>query len=128
MPTLLLIDDDPDLAVVVRRTLRAYDVTVAPSAEDALARLAHARFDVLLCDLQLPGMSGAAFQAELARLYPELDRRLVMVTGGALDEASEAFLEGRGDAVVTKPFELDRLRRVVARAAAPTGSHPRAAP
>jgi len=115
MPTLLIIDDDDNIGVVLKKSLRAYDVTIVTTAEDGLDLLARRSFDGILCDLHLPRKSGVDFHAALVATRPELERRLVFMTGGALTAEAEAFLSQRPDQVLDKPFELERIRKTVAR-------------
>ncbi|MCC6624078.1 MAG: response regulator [Deltaproteobacteria bacterium] len=115
MPTLLIIDDDDNIGVVLRKSLRGYDVTLATTAEEGLDLVSRRAFDGILCDLHLPRKSGVDFHAALVAMRPELEPRLLFMTGGALTPEAEHFLSERPDQVVSKPFELERIRRTVAR-------------
>jgi signal transduction histidine kinase len=103
----LVIDDEPLIGSAVGAILGvAHDVVSATEAEQALALLdAGERFDVILCDLLMPGMGGAALHAELQRRYPEQADRMLFLTGGAVTESSRDFLAGLPGRVVEKPFE-----------------------
>jgi CheY-like chemotaxis protein len=81
------------------------------SSRDALGRLeAGERFELLLCDVMMPQMSGPEFHAELGRLAPEQASRVVFVTGGAFTATAAAYLEQVGARTVEKPFEAETLR------------------
>jgi CheY-like chemotaxis protein len=89
-------------------------VTVT-SARDALARVeAGEQFDVILCDLMMPEMTGMELWAALARARPGLEQRMVFITGGTFTERAREFLESTTNAWLEKPFEAGALREVVA--------------
>ncbi|NBD10765.1 ATP-binding protein [Corallococcus silvisoli] len=107
---LLLIDDEPAVGSAVSRLLRnLYDVHVIQDAREALKRLSHGeKFDAILCDLMMPGMSGMDFLVELERLAPELAPRTGLMTGGVNPQARE-FVGRRARELLEKPFERDQL-------------------
>jgi signal transduction histidine kinase len=112
---LLVVDDEPLVATAVRRALaRHHDVEVANSGPDALERIRRGeRFDRILCDLMMPGMSGAEFHAELSRFDGELAGRVTFMTGGAFTDSARDFLERSRQPCLEKPLDLQQLRRIV---------------
>ncbi len=105
----LVIDDEP----LIRETLAEYlggegfAVTVAASGEEALALAAGQRFDVALCDVQLPGMDGLELLDRLLRLNPETF--VLLITAYAtVESAVEAFQRGAHDYLM-KPILLDEV-------------------
>ena len=113
----LVIDDEAPVAAMIRRLLRAdHDVTAVSSAHDALARIESGeRFDVVLCDLMMPQMTGMEFHARLLEVAPEVARRVVFLTGGAFTSKARAFLDAVPNERIEKPFERAHLRAVVNR-------------
>jgi len=112
----LVVDDEPLVGTVLRRTLGDHDVTVVESARAALDRLsAGERYDVILSDLLMPGMSGMDLFHELSGLDPSHARRMVFLTGGAFTAAAREFLDRERVECLEKPFELEVLRAIVAR-------------
>ncbi|MGE6759353.1 ATP-binding protein [Corallococcus interemptor] len=107
---LLLIDDEPAVGSAVSRLLRnLYEVHVIQDAREALTRLSRGeKFDAILCDLMMPGMSGMDFLVELERLAPELAPRTGLMTGGVNPQARE-FVGRRARELLEKPFERDQL-------------------
>jgi len=105
------------VARAVRRVLsNDHEVTALVSARDALAKvLAGERFDVVLCDLMMPDMTGMELHAELARHAPQQAERMIFLTGGAFTPAARAFLDDTPNPRVEKPFDVKHLLDLVNR-------------
>ena len=115
----LVIDDEPLVCTAVRRALASqHDVVEEHDARAALERLLSGdSFDVVLCDVVMPGMGGAECYEELARRSPELARRVLFLSGGGFTSLAREFLAAHpASRVVEKPFEPDTLRARVAQA------------
>ncbi|MCC6747236.1 MAG: PAS domain S-box protein [Deltaproteobacteria bacterium] len=112
---LLVLDDEPLVGVMVRRMLtEAFEVETETTALRALERLRSGqRFDLVLCDLMMPVLSGMDFFAELERLDGEQARRVVFLTGGAFTPRAREFLDRTPNPCLEKPFELEEFRRLV---------------
>jgi PAS domain S-box-containing protein len=110
----LVIDDEPMLCSALERILRPHhDVVFTTLAAEILPRLeAGERFDLILCDLMMPRMSGMDFHAALQRLRPELTGRVIFLTGGAFTPQAKAFLERVPNRRVDKPFNARALLAV----------------
>jgi len=111
----LLIDDDHLIAVAVRRALGAeHEVTALQRAQEALDRIATGeRYDVILCDVMMPSMTGIEFYKRLARERPDQAERIVFLTGGAFTSSARTFLDEVANARMEKPFEVQGLRALV---------------
>jgi CheY-like chemotaxis protein/anti-sigma regulatory factor (Ser/Thr protein kinase) len=116
----LVVDDEPEIAELVAETLRreeGLEVDTAPSGRRALARLERGGIDVVVSDLRMPDLDGAALTEALRARHPALDGRLVLMTGDALraetGEAAAAVMPRVP--VLEKPLDLAALRRVVRR-------------
>jgi len=113
---LLVVDDEPLVARGVTRLLQGEcSAEGTSSAKEALERLSKGeRFDLLLCDVMMPEMSGEAFFHQLAQVAPDQRERVVFITGGAFTPEARAFLEslppGR---CVFKPLAAEVLRALV---------------
>src|SRR5215471_12102643 len=106
---LLLVDDEAPLRAAVAEQLgdRGYHVEQADSGEAALARLADFAFDIVVCDLRLPGVDGTAVVEAAVARYPDIVA--IVVTGyGTVKDAVEAIKRGAWD-FVSKPFQIDEL-------------------
>jgi DNA-binding NtrC family response regulator len=106
---LLIVDDDDDMRQDLARLFRnrGHEVTAAVSGEDALNKAAHARFDVALLDLHLPGISGIDLLAKLKEQQPELEA-LMLTAHSSIETAVEAMRQGAYD-YLTKPFRAADL-------------------
>lgn len=112
---ILLIDDDPVVSKTMRRMLtQRHDVEFVSDAREALRRIVRGeRFDLIVCDLMMPEMSGIALYAELVRRRSGSARRMMFVTGGAFTSEAQEFLQSIENARITKPFTPDSLRIAV---------------
>lgn len=114
---ILVVDDDPAIREGLRRilTARQYDVDTAGTAEEALVVLAEKPFDLVLTDLQMPGMDGLTLLDEIKRRSPHTP--VVMITAHArTDIVIQALRRGVSD-FVTKPYKPDELLIIVEREA-----------
>jgi PAS domain S-box-containing protein len=112
----LVVDDDPMVAAVVRRILASdHDLTSTTSAQHALDLCSGGeRYDVILCDLMMPQMTGMDLHAELARLAPDQAERMLFFTGGAFTERARSFLDEVDNLRLEKPFDAVTLRTLIA--------------
>jgi PAS domain S-box-containing protein len=113
----LVVDDEVMMTKVISRTLSSeHDVQTTTIAEEALQMLAAGqRFDVILCDLMMPRVTGMEFHAQVLRADPEQARRIVFLTGGAFTPRMRSFLETSTNLCLEKPFETDALRSIINR-------------
>jgi PAS domain S-box-containing protein len=119
----LIIDDERLVGEAIARALAEdNDVEVATDAQQALSRLAaHERFDVILCDLMMPVMTGMDLYADVMKREPRLAGRFVFMTGGAFTARARAFLESIVNPCLEKPLDMNRLRSIVAGAGTASG-------
>jgi DNA-binding NtrC family response regulator len=106
---LLIVDDDDDMRHDLVHLFRkqGHEVTAAVSGEDALNKASHARFDVALLDLHLPGISGIEVLTQLKEQQPELEA-LMLTAHSSIETAVEAMRRGAYD-YLTKPFRAADL-------------------
>jgi DNA-binding NtrC family response regulator len=118
MSRILIIDDEPAIGWSLREVLgdEGHDVEVAASVEAALDTCGRFAPDALLLDVRLPGRDGLAALPELKTLAPAA-RIVVMTAFGDLETAVRATKAGAFDYLV-KPFDLEQVAEVVARALA----------
>ncbi len=115
-PHILIIEDDDIIQEVLRQFLgrKGFDVTLAANGEHGLDMLRTERFDLILTDLVMPGLSGMDVLKELASA--KVTTPVVVITAfGTVQTAVEAMKNGAFD-YLTKPFNLDELMLVVEKA------------
>ncbi|NUO63060.1 MAG: response regulator [Gemmatimonadaceae bacterium] len=116
---ILVIDDESSITSFLSHYLgsRGHAVLTAQSGSEALALARQSDFDVVVCDLRMPGMDGLATMRAL-RGMPRGERaRYVLSTGANISNAINEAVDALGiDAVVPKPYDIEQLRRAVEQA------------
>jgi signal transduction histidine kinase len=108
---ILVVDDEEIIGMMLRRVLKAHQVTVVNNARDALLMITGGgRFDAILCDVMMPVMTGIEFHQILSRDFPEQAGALMFLTGGAFSAETAAFLASVPNTQLTKPFDVVKLR------------------
>ncbi len=109
-PTILIIDDEPDMLQLLKRSLEPdlkCRVATASSAEEGLQLMARTAFDLILADIKMPGMNGLELLQLIKHDAPR--QTVVMMTAfGQIEMAVEAMRNGAYD-FITKPFEHEAL-------------------
>lgn len=120
---LLVIDDDLALGKTLRMLLAPeMDVTVESDAQAGLDRLlgsGDGSFHAVLCDLNMPQLSGMELHRLLTRERPGLANLLIFMTGGAFTPDARAFLEKNTHPTLEKPFTLRQLHAALAALSSP---------
>jgi signal transduction histidine kinase len=113
----LAVDDEALLLKAYRRMLADHhDVVTALGGREAMRVLAHdGPPDIVLCDLQMPDVSGAELYAAVRERYPALAGRFIFVTGGAFSSDAKRFLEESDCSVINKPFRVEELLAMIER-------------
>jgi CheY-like chemotaxis protein len=115
----LLVDDDVRMARVFRDALSEdHEVVLAADAIDALVRLASGeRYDVVLCDVQMPQMDGIEFHRRLRVLLPDEADRVVFASGDVGAPRVVAYFEALPNVILEKPIDLQGFGALVERRA-----------
>ncbi len=108
---ILMIDDEVDLLTALTLALRheGYRVDPVSDGKTALARLAETRYDLILCDVRIPGLDGTEIYRRAKATHPDMDKRIIFITGDTVSAATRHFLEESGAPYLDKPFELTDL-------------------
>jgi two-component system, cell cycle sensor histidine kinase and response regulator CckA len=122
---ILVLDDEPLIGDFLVGALDGHHVEVTTDGSEALKVVADGSFDLVLCDLRMPRMSGIEFYGELRRRRPDLASCFVLMTGAAIDEELRVFLSGNAVPVLRKPFDMNELNQCVARSARARGQRSR---
>jgi CheY-like chemotaxis protein len=113
---LLVVDDDVLVARTLARLLSGHHVEVAGNGREALARLTRdgPPFDLVLCDLMMPDLTGMDVYEEIEKHHPSLAERFVFISGGGVTERSRKFIELHADRVLPKPIDSRQLSKLLA--------------
>ena len=115
----LVVDDEPALAAMIARMIEDdFDVEIVSDARGALASITAIgrSYDVILCDLMMPHVSGAELFRAAMQAVPGIERRFVFMTGGAFTPWVADFLGACRRPCLEKPFAYDALRAILTRA------------
>ncbi|MEQ9072277.1 MAG: ATP-binding protein [Sandaracinaceae bacterium] len=112
---ILIVDDEVKLAQTLALALGdGFDVVVAGSGREALDVLADDRdWDLVLCDLMMPDVSGMDVYDAIVEQMPQLLPKLVFMTGGAFTSRARQFLKRYRPRRLQKPFALDEVERLL---------------
>jgi len=112
---ILIVDDERLVLNMLKRLLSfEYEVVAVSRAAEADERITGGeRFDLILCDVMMPDVTGMALHARLLALAPEQAERMVFVTGGAYSTDAQAFLERVPNPHLEKPFDIEVLQNIV---------------
>jgi signal transduction histidine kinase/ActR/RegA family two-component response regulator len=119
---LLIVDDEDPVRAALRRLLELrYGIDVASGVDEALARLQLRAYDVVLCDLMMPAGGGERLYRTLLGFAPDVARKVVFITGGAVTDGARQFLRSQPQPVLEKPLDLDQLALAVEKLRRGTG-------
>jgi nitrogen-specific signal transduction histidine kinase len=112
---ILVIDDDAGVAEAIAKLLSdEHTADVTTNATDALARIARGdKYDIILCDLMMPNVTGMDLYREVLRVAPALASRIVFMSGGVYTPRARAFVEGLPNRCIEKPPDSAKLRELV---------------
>jgi len=112
----LIVDDEPLVAKSIRRALRHHDVTVVHGGSEAVELLTGddgASFDVVLCDIMMPEVTGMDVHDAVRERAPGREEIIVFMTGGAFTPRARAFLDSVPNRRIEKPFDVSVVRDIV---------------
>lgn len=113
-PTILFVDDEPNILKSLTRLFRScgYTIRTADNGIDALEILSNEGVDLILSDMRMPNMNGAEFLAKAAEQWPETMR--ILLTGYAdIESTIAAVNQGKIYSYCSKPWEDNELRLLV---------------
>ena len=111
----LVVDDEWSIRALLHDILRLdqHEVALASSGIEAADLVDREQFDIILTDIKMPGMDGAAFYRYVQERNPELARRIVFITGDTVSPDTRAFLQGVTNPILSKPFKIGPLRDAI---------------
>lgn len=115
MSLILVVDDDENIRDTIYDLLSAeHDCQTAETAEQALARLEVASYDVVLTDISMPGLSGLELLGTVRQKYPETP--VIIISGIGDQEHAQGLIRLGAFEYLLKPFRLEVVEKSVKRA------------
>ena len=115
---LLIVDDEVMVARAAQRVFEGqFKVDIAPDGKTALEKLRQLEYDVVLCDVMMPGLSGLELYRQVRLENEALAARFVFATGGLFNQELSDSVRRLSNMIVEKPFDAKALRRVIEAAA-----------
>jgi CheY-like chemotaxis protein len=113
---LLFVDDEANILRSYKRAFgKQHDVSTVLNGHEALAAIGQSPdFDLVICDLSMPAMSGMQLFQIVKQQHPALCDRFVFATGGSSQRELDEFLRSVPNRVLEKPFDLCVLRALIA--------------
>jgi PAS domain S-box-containing protein len=111
---ILVIDDEVMIGKSLLRALSSeHDIQTCTSARDGIDALRVKPFDLILCDLMMPDMTGMEFHGVLKDRYQDYLSKVVFLTGGAFTTRAKEFVESAGSMCLEKPLDMVRLKQLI---------------
>jgi PAS domain S-box-containing protein len=115
---MFVLDDEAVLTRALQRAIgREHDVVTSNDAVHAVASLTSAdfleRFDVVLCDVMMPGLTGIEVYEQVVAKHPAHAKKFIFMSGGAFTPRARDFLSQIPNARLEKPFEIAQLRALL---------------
>lgn len=109
---ILIVDDERDIALTLKEFFlsKGYETRVAFSGEEAIRNLGKIKFDLILLDIQIPGMNGVQVLREAKKIYPGIK---TIVLTGFLEEYKTEIEQIGCDAFLSKPFSIETISKIV---------------
>jgi len=109
----LVVDDEETVRILLQRVLQAagYDAVIAADGEEALSVIANGDIDVVLLDINMPGLSGMDVLGKISTDWPNVC--VIMVTAVADVQTAVATMKLGAYDYITKPFDRDEMLRKI---------------
>jgi CheY-like chemotaxis protein len=115
-----VIDDEAEVGESIRRILgRENDVFLASRGAEAIPMVVERQYDLILCDLLMPDMTGMELYEKVIAAAPDKARQIVFMSGGAFSPGARAFLDRVPNRRIEKPIDTTELRALVAKPPGP---------
>ena len=116
---ILVVDDDAGARAVLGDMLThlGHDVQATRDGTSALSLVGQRPFDLVICDMKMPGLDGPGLHRHLRRVAPALAHRMIVLTGDMLNPETTAFVQCAGITALSKPLTLAQLDAAVRAAA-----------
>ncbi len=111
----LVVDDEEWILELVRQLLKqdGFDVDTAIDGTAALDRVSQSRYELLVCDWKMPGLSGTQLFDRIQAISPEAANRVIFMTGDVVSDSFQQFLQKNSKNCLSKPFSVHEFRRTI---------------
>jgi len=112
---ILLVDDEQEFAQNMATILQTngYIVQTADSAQSAIEYLKNERFDLVITDINMPGMDGIELMRQIRQIYP--DQRIIIITGFPSYKSQEEAFKMGAIHYITKPFVIKQFLELISK-------------
>ena len=112
---ILVVEDEPTVARLIADVLEdeGFQVHVQLDGREALQQADRESYDLVICDMKMPGLDGQHFYQALAQTGNPLSKRFLFVTGDVVAQHTQQFLEHHQVPHVAKPFRMEELKDCV---------------
>ena len=111
----LVIDDEEWILELVRQILQqdGFQVDTVQNGSAALDQVSQKKYELLVCDWRMPGLSGPQLYQRIAENNPEAASRLMFMTGDVINDSFQQFLKQHTKRCLSKPFSVQELRHSI---------------
>lgn len=115
---ILVVDDEQRILDLFTDVLNimGHKAFTARDGSQAMDRLDEGEYDLIICDLKMPGFGGEKLYNFIKVTNPELAKRIVFITGDTVNPETKSFLESTGNFYIGKPFGIEEIKQVLAKA------------
>lgn len=112
---ILVVDDEPVIRQFLEQALtqEGHKVETVDSSSAALERLNCERYNLILLDIKMAGMSGIELYSHMKKIAPSLQRRVVFITGDTMTPATRNFLDRSKARYISKPIDFVKLKNEI---------------
>lgn len=111
----LILDDDQWFTNLLTELLQTqhFQTKTVENGVEGIKEIMNSDFDIILCDIMMPNLSGDMFYVAVQRIKPHLCKRFIFMSGHKGNPKIEAFIKNINGTVLWKPFELHQLTEAI---------------
>ena len=111
---ILIVDDEEEQRDVIRHILMSrYICSGVGTGEEAIHRLENEAFDMVICDVKMPGIDGPALYEWIRAHRPNMKNHILFSTGDILGPRAEKIIKNIGSNYIIKPYNVEELLKKV---------------
>ncbi len=112
---ILVVDDEQGILDLLTDILdlMGYKASTASNGNQAMDRLNAGEYDLIICDMRMPGLGGEKLYNLIKATNPELAGRVIFMTGDTVSPGTRDFLQSTGNPYISKPFRIEEIRQCI---------------